>query len=90
MKQAYLPSLLVVPIMSACLLAQGIQPYPNAITDRLVHGKTPMGPPAVNTVFNDPDFGSPMVRITDGNTNPVQPNGFFRNPAAAGNAAPIH
>lgn len=76
-------STLVVPIMSVCLLAQGIPPYPNAITDRLFHGKTAMAPPAVNAVFQDPDLGSSMVRITDGKTNPQQPDGFFRNPSAA-------
>lgn len=73
-------SIWVVPIVSACLLAQGIPPYPNAITDRLFHGKTPMPPSAVNTIFQDPDLGSSMVRITDGKTNPKQPDGFFHNP----------
>ena len=74
-------SILAVPIVSACLLAQGVPPYPNAITDRLLHGKTAMAPPAVNAVFQDPDLGASMVRITDGNTNPKHPDSFFRNPS---------
>lgn len=74
-------SLLVVPIVSVCLFAQGVQPYPNAITNRSFYAKTPMVPPPVNVVFQDPDLGSSMVRITDGNTNPKQPDGFFRNPS---------
>jgi hypothetical protein len=39
-----------------------------------------MAPPSVNTVFQDPDFGAFMVRVTDGNTNPKAPNSYFRNP----------
>jgi hypothetical protein len=79
-------STLVVPIVSVCLFAQGLPPYPNAIADRLFHGKTPMAPPAVNAVFQDPDLGSSMVRITDGKTNPKQPDGFFHNPPSDVNA----
>jgi hypothetical protein len=73
-------SVLAVPIVCVCLFGQGIQPYPNAITNRLFYAKTPMAPPAVNAVFEDPDFGSTMVRVTDGNTDPRQPNAYFRNP----------
>ena len=73
-------SVVAVPIMSLCLAAQGVQPYPNAITNRQFYPKTPMTPPAVNTVFQDPDMGGTMVRITDGSTNPNQPNGYYRNP----------
>ncbi len=65
--------------------AQGIEPYPNAITNKLVYQITPMVPPPVNTVFNDPDFGSPMVRVTDQTTNFVHPSGYLRN-AALGDA----
>lgn len=65
--------------------AQGVQPYPNAITDRLVHGETPMAPPPVNTVFSDPDFGSLMVRATDTDSKPKLPGSFFRNPSEAAN-----
>jgi hypothetical protein len=53
--------------------------YPRATTDRLVHQKTPMAPPQVNTRFADPDFGSQMVRVTDATTNTMQPGSFFRN-----------
>ena len=73
-------SVLAVPIVSACLLAQGVQPYPDAITNRQFYPKTPMAPPPVNTVFQDPDLGASMVRITDGNTNPKHPDSYFRNP----------
>jgi hypothetical protein len=37
-------------------------------------------------VFQDPDFGALMVRVTDGNTNPKQLNGYFRNPETETNA----
>jgi hypothetical protein len=40
-----------------------------------------MAPPAVNTVFSDPDFGSSIVRVTDETTNPRQLGSFLRNPA---------
>ena len=33
-----------------------------------VVGETPMAPPAANTPFHDPDFGSRMVRVSDANT----------------------
>jgi hypothetical protein len=62
--------------------AQGVPPYPNAITDRLFYPKTPMAPPAVNTPFADPDLGAAMVRVTDQNLNPRIPGSFFRNPPA--------
>jgi hypothetical protein len=67
-------------------LAQGVAPYPDAVTDRLVHGKTPMLPPAVNTPFADPDFGTLMVRVTGDNTNPKHVHSFFRNPETETNA----
>jgi hypothetical protein len=72
--------MLVVPVVSVCLCAQGVQPYPNAITDRQFYAKTPMAPPPANTVFQDPDFGASMVRVTDENTNPKVPGDFFLNP----------
>ena len=58
--------------------AQSRMPYPNATTDRLVHAKTPMAPRPVNTVFNDPDFGSLMVRVSDQNTDPGIKGGYLR------------
>jgi hypothetical protein len=79
-------SLCLISFSSAGAWAQGVPPYPNAYTDRLVHAKTPMAPPAANTVFQDPDFGALMVRVTDGNTNPRQINSFFRNPGTETNA----
>src|SRR4051812_48584449 len=58
--------------------AQSPQPYPNAVTDRLIHEETPMSPPARNVVFADPDFGSLMVRATDSTTNFKLPGTFLR------------
>lgn len=62
--------------------AQGVQPYPDAITDRLVRLETPMAPPAVNTPFTDPDFGSLMVRATGQTTNFKIPGSYLRNEAS--------
>lgn len=67
------------------MFAQSSDPYPNAVTDRLIHLETPMAPPPVNVVFNDPDFGSPMVRATDATTNFVHPGTYLRT-AASGEA----
>jgi hypothetical protein len=64
-------------VPAARVSAQGIQPYPNAITDRLIHLETPMAPPAKNVVFTDPDFGSSMVRATDSTTNFKLPGTFM-------------
>jgi Putative Ig domain len=36
-----------------------------ARSDRNLQMETPLPPPAVNAVFDDPDFGSRMVRVTD-------------------------
>jgi hypothetical protein len=72
--------------VSAVAWAQGIQPYPLAFTDREVHPKTPMAPPPVNTLFQDPDFGALMVRVTDDNTNPKNLHSYFRNPESLKNA----
>jgi len=46
-------------------------PPPSTCTsrnDRNVQQETALSPPAVDTVFSDPDFGCPMVRVTDQNT----------------------
>lgn len=51
----------------------------SARTDRLLQTQTAMDPPAVNAVFQDPDFGSNMVRVTDANTDPISPGNFYRN-----------
>src|SRR5258708_33115162 len=79
-------SLLLIFVASAAAWAQGVQPYPNAFTDREVHLKTPMAPPSINTVFQDPDFGALMVRATDDNTNPKVLHSYFRNPESEKNA----
>jgi hypothetical protein len=79
-------SSLLISVASAAAGAQGIQPYPDAFTDREVHPKSDMVPPPVNTVFQDPDFGALMVRVTDDNTNPQQLHSYFRNPETETNA----
>jgi hypothetical protein len=76
----------VVFSMCGHAYAQGIQPYPEAITDRLLHPKTPMPPPPVRTVFTDPDFGSSMVRVTNRRTDSTRLGSFFHNPHASANA----
>jgi hypothetical protein len=81
-----LVSLCFISLPSAAAWAQGVQPYPNAFTDREVHPKTPMAPPPVNTVFQDPDFRALMVRVTDDNTNPKSLHSYFRNPETETNA----
>ena len=68
-------------VISVTALAQSVPPYPNAITDRVVRIESPMPAPPINTVFNDPDFGSLMVRVTDGTTFQRHPGIYFRNPA---------
>jgi hypothetical protein len=77
---------LLVFLLTSLALAQGIEPYPLAYTHRLVHPKTPMLPPPVNTVFQDPDFGAYMVRVTDQNTKTKPANPFFRDPGTETNA----
>jgi hypothetical protein len=63
--------------IAARVSAQSRQPYPNAVTDRLIHQETPMLPPPRNVVFTDPDFGESMVRATDATTNFVLPGTFL-------------
>src|SRR4029077_4913882 len=58
--------------------AQSGWPYPHAVTDRLIHQKTPMLPPPVNSTFADPDFGSTMVRVTDQHSNFLHRDGYLR------------
>ena len=62
--------------------ARAQNPYPNAVTDRLIHPKTLKWLPQVNKVFPDPDFGSLIVRVTDENTNFTHPGGFLRTEAS--------
>ncbi len=55
--------LLLTPIM---VWAQGAEPYPKAITDRVVRTETPMLVPLVHQVVQDPDFGGLIGRKSDG------------------------
>src|SRR5438270_9448679 len=70
-----------ITLPASHIFAQGVQPYPNAITDRVVRTETAMPAPPVNTIFQDPDFGSWMVRATDETTNYRHAGGYVRNPA---------
>ena len=70
--------LCVTTVLAANVTAQNIQPYPKAVTDRLIHEETPMPPPPRNVVFKDRDFGSLMVRATDETTNFKLPGTFLR------------
>ncbi|PYX00245.1 MAG: hypothetical protein DMG89_04820 [Acidobacteria bacterium] len=72
----------MVLVFAGLVSGQGVQPYPKAITDRLIHQKSPMRPRPVNTVFKDPDFGSLMVRVTDATTNYKLPDTFLRTEAS--------
>jgi hypothetical protein len=69
-------------ILAARVSAQSRQPYPNAVTDRLIHQEAPMVPPPKNVVFSDPDFGSLMVRATDATTNFKLPGTFLQSEAS--------
>ncbi|MDQ1409645.1 MAG: hypothetical protein QOD84_680 [Acidobacteriaceae bacterium] len=73
---------LVSILVPVGILAQGSPPYPNAITDRLIHQKTPMALPPVNIPFTDPDFGSTIVRVTDETSNFKNPGGYLRTEAS--------
>jgi len=70
--------LMMLVILVANVSAQSPQPYPKAVTDRLIHLEIPMPPPPTNVVFTDPDFGSPMVRATDETTNFKLPGTFLQ------------
>ena len=76
---------LFVMCFEAMASGQGVQPYPNAVTNRSVIPETPMSPPAVNVPFFDPDFGSKMIRVTDENSNFRRPGAYFRT-EGSGNA----
>jgi hypothetical protein len=71
-------SALFTVVLASIAPAQSREPYPNAVTDQLIHPKTPMLPPLRNVVFTDPDFGSLMVRATDASTNFKGPGTFLR------------
>ena len=72
----------VVLLLASGMSAQSPPPYPNAVTDRLLHPKTPMLPPPVNQPFTDPDFGSTMVRVTDQTSDFRRPGGYLRTEAS--------
>lgn len=76
---------MVIGLSAGTMFAQGKNPYPDAVTDMLIHQETPMAPLPVNTVFSDPDFGSLMVRATDETTNFHNPGTYLRT-AARGSA----
>ncbi len=62
-------ALVFVFAYTVCCSAQSPLPYPKATSDRIIHQKTAMLPLPVNMPFQDPDFGSKMVRATDETTN---------------------
>jgi hypothetical protein len=68
---------ILVPLFPPATSAQSPEPYPDAITDRSIHPKTPMAPPPANTPFTDPDFGSTMVRVTDEHSDFTYPGGYL-------------
>jgi hypothetical protein len=74
--------LVTTVVLIARVFGQGIQPYPNAVTNRLIIPKTPMLPPPTNVVFADPDFGELMVRATDATTNFKRPGTFLQSEAS--------
>jgi hypothetical protein len=69
---------LAIGLLATSALSQSPAPYQDAATDRGIHPKTPMAPSPVNQPFNDPDFGSLMVRVTDKNSNPRGPGGTYQ------------
>jgi len=79
---ALIYALLTSTLFTQNAAGQGIQPYPNAITDRSIRQETPMPPPATNVPFRDRDFGSLMVRVTDPSTNFKLPGTFVRTEAS--------
>jgi hypothetical protein len=75
----------IIVLYPKAMFAQSTNSYPDAVTDNLIHLETPMAAPPVNVVFNDPDFGSLMVRATDETSNFQNPGTYLRN-AALGSA----
>src|SRR5580700_545469 len=67
----------LILLLAVGVSAQSREPYPDALTDRSIHPKTPMAPPPVNLPFTDPDFGSTMVRVTDEHSNFLYPGGYL-------------
>ena len=78
-KSYFVISTLLITLGSViALFAQSPQPYPNAITDVLIHKKTAMRPRPRGVIFQDPDFHSQMLRVTDDSTNFKRPGTFLR------------
>ena len=77
--------LLTTLTLAPAVSAQSHDPYPHAVTDRLIHLETPMLPPPRNVVFADPDFGSSIVRATDASTN-IELSGTFLRTEGSGEA----
>jgi hypothetical protein len=76
----FLLCVLVTYLSTSLVSAQGVQPYPDAITNRTVYPETPLRPPHVSAAFRDPDLGSLMVRVTDENSDPKGKEDYFYNP----------
>jgi hypothetical protein len=76
--QASLCVIFSVFVQAMSVSAQSPEPYPNAVSDRLIHLETAIPVPARNVVFPDPDFGSLMVRATDPTTNFKLPGTYLR------------
>jgi hypothetical protein len=81
-KAARLMLVLSLALVTRTGLGQSPQPYPHATTDTNIHPKTAMAPPAINTPFNDPDFGTLMVRATDENSDPLAAGASFQASSA--------
>ena len=75
-------TLLTVMLLSDAASGQSPQPYPHATTDQNIHPKMAMAPPAVNVLFNDPDFGAQIVRVTDEHSAPHGSEVTFQASAA--------
>ena len=81
--------LIVFPFLAS--LCCGANDYSNAISNQNVYPKPPLpvsgpGSPGfgpAGTIFQDPTFGSNIVRVTDGNTQPQVVSGSFYTNSAA-------
>ncbi|HET9833330.1 MAG TPA: fibronectin type III domain-containing protein [Vicinamibacterales bacterium] len=79
------------PVWSFATVAaatSGVPSQYSAITDRAVRTKPPLPQlGAAGFTFNDPAFGSKVMRVTDGQTRPGMLNRSFRVPSNAHTAA---
>jgi hypothetical protein len=60
---ASLAAVSILLLNAGITIAQGIEPYPDAITNRLFYPKTPMTPPQINSPFADPDLSAMIVSV---------------------------